>query len=193
MAHPTWAMGPVITINSATLMNKGLEVIEAQLLFDVPYERISVVVHPQSVVHSMVEFVDGSTVAQASPPDMRLPIAMALGWPRRVPDVARPLRLVATLLVDVRATRRHRLPCRTARQECRCARWYGSGGAQRSQRGLRRRVPGRGAVVPRHRRHRGSRAVRASARGPAPLRGRPWASTTCWPPTRRPAPAQPSW
>ena len=90
MAHPTWAMGPVITINSATLMNKGLEVIEAQLLFDVPYERISVVVHPQSVVHSMVEFVDGSTMAQASPPDMRLPIAMALGWPHRVPDVASP-------------------------------------------------------------------------------------------------------
>ena len=90
MAHPTWSMGPVITINSATLMNKGLEVIEAQLLFDVPYERIAVVVHPQSLVHSMVEFVDGSTIAQASPPDMRLPIACALGWPHRVPGVAAP-------------------------------------------------------------------------------------------------------
>ena len=86
LAHPTWDMGPVVTINSATLVNKGLEVIEAHLLFDVPYDRIDVVVHPQSVVHSMVEFVDGSTIAQASPPDMRLPIALALGWPDRVAD-----------------------------------------------------------------------------------------------------------
>ena len=86
--HPTWSMGPVVTVNSATLMNKGLELIEAHLLFDVPYDRIDVVVHPQSVVHSMVEFVDGSTIAQASPPDMRLPIALALGWPDRVADAA---------------------------------------------------------------------------------------------------------
>ena len=85
MAHPTWDMGPVITINSATLVNKGLEVIEAHLLFGVPYDRVDVVVHPQSVVHSMVEFVDGSTLAQASPPDMRLPIGLALGWPDRLP------------------------------------------------------------------------------------------------------------
>lgn len=88
LAHPTWSMGPVVTINSATLMNKGLELIEAHLLFDVPVEDITVVVHPQSVVHSMVEFVDGSTLAQASPPDMRLPIALGLSWPDRVPDVA---------------------------------------------------------------------------------------------------------
>ncbi|WP_426595244.1 1-deoxy-D-xylulose-5-phosphate reductoisomerase [Cellulomonas sp. McL0617] len=88
LAHPTWSMGPVVTINSATLMNKGLELIEAHLLFDVPVEDITVVVHPQSVVHSMVEFVDGSTLAQASPPDMRLPIALGLGWPDRVPDAA---------------------------------------------------------------------------------------------------------
>jgi 1-deoxy-D-xylulose-5-phosphate reductoisomerase len=88
LAHPTWDMGPVVTVNSATLMNKGLELIEAHLLFDVPYDRIDVVVHPQSVVHSMVEFVDGSTVAQASPPDMRLPIALGLGWPDRVPGAA---------------------------------------------------------------------------------------------------------
>ncbi len=88
LAHPTWSMGPVITVNSATLVNKGLEVIEAHLLFDIGFERIDVVVHPQSVVHSMVEFVDGSVVAQASPPDMRLPIALALGWPERVPDAA---------------------------------------------------------------------------------------------------------
>ncbi len=88
LAHPTWDMGPVVTINSATLVNKGLELIEAQLLFGVPYERIDVVVHPQSIVHSMVTFVDGSTLAQASPPDMRLPIALALNWPARVPGAA---------------------------------------------------------------------------------------------------------
>lgn len=88
LAHPTWDMGPVITINSATLVNKGLELIEAHLLFDVPYDDIEVVVHPQSLVHSMVEFVDGSTLAQLSPPDMRLPIALGLGWPDRVPDAA---------------------------------------------------------------------------------------------------------
>ena len=84
-AHPTWDMGPVITINSATLVNKGLEVIEAHLLFGTPYDALDVVVHPQSLVHSMVEFVDGSTLAQASPPDMRLPIGLALGWPERLP------------------------------------------------------------------------------------------------------------
>jgi 1-deoxy-D-xylulose-5-phosphate reductoisomerase len=88
LAHPTWAMGPVVTINSATLVNKGLELIEAHLLFDVPYDRIDVVVHPQSIVHSMVTFVDGATLAQASPPDMALPIALALGWPDRVPGAA---------------------------------------------------------------------------------------------------------
>ncbi|MFE9252318.1 1-deoxy-D-xylulose-5-phosphate reductoisomerase [Streptomyces sp. NPDC007088] len=88
LAHPTWAMGPVITVNSATLVNKGLEVIEAHLLYDIPFERIEVVVHPQSYVHSMVEFVDGSTLAQATPPDMRGPIAIGLGWPERVPDAA---------------------------------------------------------------------------------------------------------
>ena len=88
LAHPTWDMGRLVTTNSATLVNKGLEVIEAHLLFGIAYECIEVVVHPQSVIHSMVEFVDGSTVAQASPPDMRLPIALALGWPDRVPDAA---------------------------------------------------------------------------------------------------------
>ena len=86
--HPTWAMGPVVTINSATMMNKGLEVIEAHLLFGIEFENIDVVVHPQSVVHSMVEFIDGSTVAQASPPDMRLPIALGLVWPNRITGIA---------------------------------------------------------------------------------------------------------
>ena len=93
LAHPTWSMGPVITTNSATLVNKGLEVIEAHLLFGIPFDRIDVVVHPQSIVHSMVEFVDGSTLAQCSPPDMRLPIALGLAWPERVPGAARGLDL----------------------------------------------------------------------------------------------------
>jgi len=86
--HPTWSMGPVITVNSATLVNKGLEVIEAHLLFGLPFDRIEVVVHPTSVVHSMVEFVDGSTLVQASPPTMLIPIALGLDWPDRVPDAA---------------------------------------------------------------------------------------------------------
>ncbi|KQO99928.1 1-deoxy-D-xylulose-5-phosphate reductoisomerase [Leifsonia sp. Leaf264] len=91
LAHPTWDMGLVVTTNSATLVNKGLEVIEAHLLFDVPYDRIEVTVHPQSVIHSMVEFADGSTIAQASPPDMRLPISLGLDWPNRVAGVGVPL------------------------------------------------------------------------------------------------------
>ena len=91
LAHPTWNMGLVVTTNSATLVNKGLEIIDAHLLFDVEYDRIDAVVHPQSVVHSMVEFVDGSTIAQASPPDMRLPISLGLDWPNRVAAVGAPI------------------------------------------------------------------------------------------------------
>ena len=91
LAHPTWDMGRVVTTNSATLVNKGLEVIEAHLLFGVDYDDIDVTVHPQSIVHSMVEFVDGSTIAQASPPDMRLPISLGLDWPHRVGGVGVPL------------------------------------------------------------------------------------------------------
>lgn len=88
LAHPTWDMGLVVTTNSATLVNKGLEVIEAHLLFDVPFDDIEVTVHPQSVVHSMVEFVDGSTLVQASPPTMHIPIALGLSWPDRLTEVA---------------------------------------------------------------------------------------------------------
>jgi 1-deoxy-D-xylulose 5-phosphate reductoisomerase len=91
LAHPTWNMGPVITVNSATLVNKGLELIEAHLLFDIGFDRIDVVVHRQSVVHSMVEFTDGATIAMASPPDMAIPIALALGWPDRVAGAAAPM------------------------------------------------------------------------------------------------------
>lgn len=91
LAHPTWAMGPMVTINSSTLMNKGLEIIEAHYLFKLPYSQIDAVIHPQSVVHSMVEFVDGSTLAQASPPNMKGPIALALGYPDRVPMATKPI------------------------------------------------------------------------------------------------------
>jgi 1-deoxy-D-xylulose-5-phosphate reductoisomerase len=89
--HPTWSMGPMITTNSATLVNKGLEVIEAHLLFDIDFSQIDVVVHPQSAIHSMVEFIDGSTIAQASTTDMRIPLALGLSWPRRLPEIAAPI------------------------------------------------------------------------------------------------------
>ena len=91
LAHPTWNMGPVVTINSSTLVNKGLELIEAHLLFDVAPEHIVTTVHPQSIVHSMVTWIDGATTLQASPPDMRLPIALGLTWPERLRDVEKPL------------------------------------------------------------------------------------------------------
>ena len=91
LAHPTWVMGPVVTINSATLMNKGLEIIEAHYLFGIPYSQIKAVIHPQSVVHSMVEFVDGSTIAQASPPNMKGPISLALSYPHRVPAATKAI------------------------------------------------------------------------------------------------------
>jgi 1-deoxy-D-xylulose-5-phosphate reductoisomerase len=88
LKHPTWNMGRVVTTNSASLVNKGLEIIEAHLLFDIPFDRIEVTVHPQSVVHSMVEFVDGSVIAQCSPPDMKLPIALGMSWPDRLEHVS---------------------------------------------------------------------------------------------------------
>lgn len=91
LAHPTWAMGPVVTINSSTLMNKGLEIIEAHHLFDIPYFDIEAVIHPQSVVHSMVEYRDGSTIAQASPPNMKGPIALAINFPHRTTDATSPV------------------------------------------------------------------------------------------------------
>ena len=97
LAHPTWTMGPKITVDSSTLMNKGLEVIEAHELFGIDYDRIEVVVHPQSIVHSMVELVDGATIAQLSRPDMRLPIGYAMGWPERIDTALRRSRLVGPL------------------------------------------------------------------------------------------------
>jgi len=91
LAHPTWNMGPVVSINSATLVNKGLEIIEAHYLFDIPYSKIEAVIHPQSIIHSMVEFHDGSVIAQASPPSMKLPIALALSWPDRTVGAISPI------------------------------------------------------------------------------------------------------
>lgn len=91
LKHPTWTMGKVVTTNSATMVNKGLEIIEAHLLFDIPFENIVVTVHPQSVVHSMVQFIDGSIIAQCSPPDMKLPIALGMTWPDRVPNISAPV------------------------------------------------------------------------------------------------------
>jgi 1-deoxy-D-xylulose-5-phosphate reductoisomerase len=91
LAHPTWAMGPVVTINSSTLVNKGLEIIEAHYLFEIPYAQIEAVIHPQSVVHSLVEFIDGSTIAQASPPNMKGPIAYALSYPDRLAKASIPI------------------------------------------------------------------------------------------------------
>ena len=119
LAHPTWDMGLMVTTNSASLVNKGLEVIEAHLLFDIPLEKIDVVVHPQSVVHSMVQFIDGSTIAQASPPDMRLPIALGLGWPDRVPGLGPAVRLDPGHQLDLRAAGHRGVPRRRAGEGCR--------------------------------------------------------------------------
>lgn len=110
LAHPNWDMGPKITIDSATLTNKGLEVIEARWLFDAPPERIDVVVHPQSIVHSLVEFVDGSVLAQLGLPDMRVPIALALSHPERLPLEAPRLDLAALGRLDFEAPDTKRFP-----------------------------------------------------------------------------------
>jgi len=110
LAHPTWEMGPKITIDSATMMNKALEIIEARWLFGVPSEQIDVVVHPQSIVHSMVEFVDGSMLAQLSPPDMRLPIQYALTWPERMPGTSSRMDLTQTSTLVFEPPDRERFP-----------------------------------------------------------------------------------
>jgi 1-deoxy-D-xylulose-5-phosphate reductoisomerase len=111
LAHPTWSMGPKITVDSSTLMNKGLEVIEAHLLFGVDFERIEVVVHPQSIVHSMVEFTDGSTIAQLSMPDMRLPIGYALAYPDRIATSFGPIDWTTLSRLDFEPPDRRAFPC----------------------------------------------------------------------------------
>jgi 1-deoxy-D-xylulose-5-phosphate reductoisomerase len=111
LAHPTWIMGPKITIDSATLMNKGLEAIEAHHLFAMPFDRIDIVIHPQSIVHSLVEYVDGSVIAQLSNPDMRLPIQHALLYPARIPSPVRQLDLARVGHLEFAAPDFRRFPC----------------------------------------------------------------------------------
>jgi 1-deoxy-D-xylulose-5-phosphate reductoisomerase len=110
-AHPNWVMGRKISVDSATMMNKGLEVIEARWLFDVPPQAIEVVIHPQSIVHSLVEYVDGSLIAQLSNPDMRVPIAHALGYPERIASGARPLDLISMKDLSFERPDERRFPC----------------------------------------------------------------------------------
>ncbi len=176
-------MGPVITINSATLVNKGLEVIEAHLLFGIPFDRIEVVVHPTSVVHSMVEFVDGSTLVQASPPTMLIPIALGLAWPDRVPDAAPAVDWTAAGDLGVLPARRRGVPGGRAGPRGGGARRHRARGLQRRQRGLRRGVPaGRLAfvdIVP--------TVAAVVARHDVPSRGDDSPSTTSSPPTPGPA------
>ena len=140
-AHPTWSMGPMNTLNSASLVNKGLELIETHLLFGIDYDRIDVVVHPQSIVHSMVTFTDGSTIAQASPPDMKLPIALALGWPARVAGCGRGLRLHHGVHLGIRAAGRRGVPGRRPGPARRSDGWLHDRGLQRRQRRSSRGVP----------------------------------------------------
>ncbi|HCV97001.1 MAG TPA: 1-deoxy-D-xylulose-5-phosphate reductoisomerase, partial [Stenotrophomonas sp.] len=111
VAHPKWSMGPKISVDSATLMNKGLEVIEAHHLFNVPGERIDVLVHPQSLVHSLVEFIDGSTLAQLGLPDMRTTLAVGLGWPQRIESGVGGLDLLAQGRLDFEAPDNDAFPC----------------------------------------------------------------------------------
>ena len=106
VAHPNWSMGAKISVDSATLMNKGLELIEAHYLFGLPSEPIDILIHPQSVIHSMVEFIDGSVLAQLGSPDMRIPIAYALAWPERIATPAQRLDLAAVARLDFEASGR---------------------------------------------------------------------------------------
>ena len=188
-AHPTWSMGPMNTLNSASLVNKGLELIETHLLFGVPYDRIEVVVHPQSIVHSMVTFTDGSTLAQASPPDMKLPIALALGWPDAGPRRGPGLRLHHRLDLGVRAARRRRCsrrsswrarPGRTggcltavynAANEEAAAAFLDGPHPVPGDRANDRRGPARCRPVGRRTRYRGRR-TRCATLGPRPGKGR---------------------
>ena len=167
LAHPTWDMGPMVTLNSATLINKGLELIEAHLLFGIPYDRIDVVVHPQSIVHSMVTFTTAPRIAQASPPDMRLPIGLALAWPRAAAGRGAVVPLGHRAELDVRAPGRRRVARCAARPRGGCAGRLRARRAQRGQRGGRRGLP-RGRLLV----HRDHRHARARARGRRRVDGR---------------------
>ncbi len=171
LAHPTWSMGPKITIDSSTLMNKGLEVIEAHELFGVDYDRIGIVVHPQSIVHSMVELRDGSTLAQLSEPDMRLPIGYALGWPDRAAAPFGALDWSRPAESHLRTAGPVDLPVRRPGLRGRTSRRLGAGLAQRGQRGGGGGVPRRRARVERDRRRRGRDARGVGRRPRRPGRG----------------------
>ena len=152
VAHPNWSMGAKISVDSATMMNKGLETIEAAYLFDMPPEKVDVVIHPQSVVHSLVEYADGSTLAQLGPPDMRAPIACAWAWPDRVAWDAPSLDLAARGSAHLRGPRRDPLSRPGQRPPRLGDRGRRAGGHERGQRGGRGRVPGRKDRLSRHRR-----------------------------------------
>ena len=143
LAHPTWRMGPKITIDSATLMNKGLEVIEARWLFGVPAAKIDVVIHPQSVIHSMVELVDGTVLAQLGVTDMRMPIQYALTYPERWPAAIPGVDFGRGHAPRLRAARPRQVPLPLARLPRARGRGHGAGGAQRGERGSRGGVPRR--------------------------------------------------
>jgi hypothetical protein len=179
--HPTWSMGPVITVNSATLVNKGLEVLEAHLLFDVALDDLDVVVHPQSIVHAMVEFHDGSTMAQLSPPDMRLPIQLALAWPERLGRAFAACDWTTASQLTFEPVDHEAFPAPCTGGRGGPARWYPSGRLQRGERGRGGGLPGRSPGLPRHRRHSSGPPWRRS------IRSSPVTSTTCSPPIARPA------
>ncbi len=173
LAHPTWVMGPKITVDSSTLMNKGLEVIEAHELFEVPYEAIDVVVHPQSVIHSMVEFADGAVMAQLSLPDMRLPIGYALSYPSRLAVPFGSIDWTRIGPLEFEAPDRASFPCLDLAFEAGRAGDLAPAWLERGQRGGRRRVPRRSSAVDRHRRSRADRTRRLRAprrRGSRPHR-----------------------
>jgi 1-deoxy-D-xylulose-5-phosphate reductoisomerase len=118
VAHPNWSMGAKISVDSATLMNKGLELIEAHHLFGLPADRLDVIVHPQSIIHCLVYYADGSTLAHMSAPDMRTPIAVALGWPRRIGSPSQRLDLAAVGALTFEAADRQRFPCLSLAENC---------------------------------------------------------------------------
>ena len=185
LAHPTWSMGRKITVDSATLANKGLELIEAHWLFGVPYDRIDVVVHPTSIVHSLVRFRDGALLAHLGQPDMRVPISFALTYPERAPVAGRAARSRRRARPPVRGARRGDVPAAAARARGGRARRHVPVRLQRRQRGRGGRVPRRADRVPRDRRHgRAMRSSRSTAR-------RREISTTSSQPTPRPG-ASPS-
>ena len=177
LAHPTWAMGPKITVDSATLMNKALEIIEARWLFDLRADQIAVVIHPQSIVHSMVEYRDGSVIAQLSPPDMRLPIQYALTWPERREGVAAKLDWSRAMELRFEPPDFERFGALRARAGGGRGRRHGRRGPERRQRGRGGRLPRRPAGLPPDRarlpEHFRKPQFRSQSQPGASARGRP--------------------